>query len=136
MDNSPRDMVRATLSWQGDANLDLIVTDEQQVLTAGYAAATGAVVNEIPDATHQGDVGAPGGTEQFVDHAWHPNPFLAPNRHFYYGVCRREHVPEPIDATLTFVRAMGDTLRITVPFKPPPPPGESGSELNCAAWYG
>jgi hypothetical protein len=110
-DNSPRDLVRATLTWQANADLDLIVRDDQDRI-AGYSSSAGAVVNQIPDATHGGDV-ASGGTETFTDHAWHPNPFLAPNRGFVFTSCARNVTgPDPVTATLTLVSAYGSTVTL------------------------
>jgi len=133
-DNSPRDIVRATLTWQGDANLDLIIEDAED-RQAGYSPSAGSVINEIPDATHLGDVGSGGGTEQFVDHLWHPNPFLAANRGFLFGYCGRD-IEESVTGTLTFVRAFGGSGSIPVHFDPPPPPGETGATNICASFYG
>jgi hypothetical protein len=131
-DNSPRDVVRATVTWQGNANLDLIVTDQQNRV-AGYSSSAGAVVNEIPDATHEGDVGAGGGTERFVDHAWHPNPFATPNRGFSFGACARD-VMEPVTATLTFVGMIGGEHTTQERFDPPGT--GSGATTLCLAYWG
>jgi hypothetical protein len=107
-DNSPRDLVRATLTWQGSANLDLIVRDEQGRI-AGYSSTVGRVVNQIPDATLLGDASS-GGTETFVDHLWHPNPFVAPNRGFSFtGCARNDPGPPPVSATLSLIDAFGGT---------------------------
>jgi hypothetical protein len=134
-DNSPRDIVRATATWQGNANLDLIVED-QDGHRAGYSPSAGGVVNEIPDATHLGDVGLGGGTETFIDHAWHPlYPDFVPNRGFLFGVCARD-VAEPVAATLTFVDRLGGSRTVTDHFDPPPPPGESGVTNICDSVYG
>jgi hypothetical protein len=132
-DNSPRDIVRATLTWQGNANLDLIVTDEQDRV-AGYLSSAAGVVNEIPDATHEGDVTG-GGTETFVDHVWHPNPFLARNRGFFFGACARD-VVQPVTATLAFVRAFGGTETLSVHFDPPDTSGITSASTLCLAYYG
>src|SRR5262245_26676169 len=59
-DNSPRDFVRATLSWSGPGNLDLMVKDAQDRV-AGWGFSLGFFANQIPSATHQGDV-SDGGT--------------------------------------------------------------------------
>jgi hypothetical protein len=130
-DNSPRDAVRATLSWQGNANLDLTVTDLEN-REAGYSSSAGAVLNEIPDATYEGDVGAGGGTETFIDHVWHPNPFMAPNRGFYFGVCARD-VDEPVTATLTFVGAFDHGATVQEHYEPPGT-GSGATNLCLAYW--
>jgi hypothetical protein len=130
-DTSPRHAVRATVSWQGDANVDLIVLDTED-RRAGYSAAAGGVVNEIPDATHQGDVTG-GGTETFVDHIWYPNPSLARSRGFIFEVCARQ-VAEPVTATLTFLRASGGQQSIPVHYEPPSE--ETGATNLCLGYYG
>jgi hypothetical protein len=133
-DNSPRDIVRATVTWQGNANVDLIVEDAED-RQAGYSAAAGGVVNEIPDATHLGDVGPIGGTETFIDHIWRPlYPNFVANRGFLFEACARD-VVEPVTATLTYVGAIGGTYSHEEHFDPPPPPGESGATTLCGGFY-
>lgn len=131
IDLSPRDLVRATLTWQGDANLDLVVRDDQGRV-AGYSASAGAVVNEIPNATQEGDVPAGGGTETFVDHIWRPPFYLpTPNRGFYFGACGRD-VNEAVSATMTFIGAFGSTATTTEQFEPA---GGSGATNVCGFYY-
>jgi hypothetical protein len=132
VDNSPRDAVRATLTWQGNANLDLVVRDEQG-RQAGGTDSAGSVVNEIPDATQTGDASS-GGTETFVDHLWHPNPFLAPNRGFDFTSCARDVTgPNPVTATLTLLSAFGSTLTLHPQLGPTD--GSGSTSTICLGYY-
>jgi hypothetical protein len=132
-DSSPRDIVRATVSWRGNANVDLIVEDLDH-RQAGYSSAAGGVVNEIPDATHQGDVGPGGGTETFIDHIWHPlYPNFVANRGFVFEVCARD-VMEPVTATLTFVGMIGTEHTMQERFDPPGT--GSGATTLCLGYWG
>jgi hypothetical protein len=100
----PGPVVRGTVSWpEGDLDLNVFDASGNQ---AGYQSPPNAVVNNIPDSSHSGDV-TNGGSESFTD-----NIFVAggpSNRKFAYAVC----FFHDDTATFTGVTSTGTTETLT-----------------------
>ena len=118
----PGPMVRGTLSWTANTEMDLHAFDASGN-HAGWVDPTG-VVNNIPNATHNGDRGPGGPSETFTD-----NIFVqgGSNREFSYVAC----IYGSGDATFTGVTANGQAssvplsgpgfISLTTPTGPPVP---------------
>jgi hypothetical protein len=99
---APAPIVRATLSWSADVEVDLHAFDSSGD-HSGWVNGTG-VVQGIPNATHNGDAGPGGPFESFTD-----NIFVAgglTNREFAYVAC----IYDVASATFTEVTSDGQTL--------------------------
>ena len=99
----PGPMVRGTLSWTANTEMDLHAFDASGN-HAGWVDPTG-VVNNIPNATHNGDRGPGGPSESFTD-----NIFVqgGSNREFAYVAC----IYGAGSATFTGTTATGQTSSV------------------------
>jgi hypothetical protein len=108
---SPHSIVRATLSWDGPAYLDMQVGGQQG--RSGYFPGEGGVLNEIPNAHYSRGTGGPGPeTETFIDDLFSDGygsvPFPNGNREFGFGYCYRGSAgPEPSHVDYTWVTSWG-----------------------------
>jgi hypothetical protein len=126
----PVSLVRASLTWDGPANLWLEIRGSEG--RAGFFSEQG-VLNEIPNAlfVRHGDPGGPG-DETFTDNLFYggygwtywPSPG---NRNFTYTIC--DNPPdgtEPIHASLMTVGANGGVSQSSWTITPQPGPQPSG----------
>jgi hypothetical protein len=106
---TPAPLVRATLSWTADDEVDLHVFDASGN-HAGWVNPTG-VVNNIPNARHNGDAGPGGPSETFTD-----DIFVVggpSNREFAYVACLYDGPdPDPYGATFQGVTRDGGTTTL------------------------
>lgn len=108
---SPAPLVRGTLTWSGgtsSSEVDLHAFDSSGN-HAGWVN-PGGVVNGIPNAVHNGDVGGASGTETFTD-----NIFVVggqTNREFSYVAC--VYSPAASSVTFTGVASTGQSSSVTV----------------------
>jgi hypothetical protein len=97
---APAPLVRATLSWTASDEVDLHAFDPSGN-HAGWDFGVDGVVNNIPNARHNGDSGGPsGGTETFTD-----DIFVVggpSNREFSYIACLYDNTPTGNSYTASF----------------------------------
>ena len=106
---APGPAVRATLSWSANDEVDLHAFDANGN-HAGWDynvnPPNGTLVNNIPNARHNGDIGPSGGTESFTDDIYvigGPS-----NREFSYIACLYANPsPDPYTATVSLVARDG-----------------------------
>jgi hypothetical protein len=101
---APGPLVRATLSWSANDEVDLHAFDAGGN-HAGWDFGVGSVVNNIPSAHHNGDVGAGGPSESFTD-----DIFVAggpSNREFSFVACLYDDNPGDYSATFKGVSKDG-----------------------------
>jgi hypothetical protein len=108
---SPNSIVRASLSWDGPANVWMQVSGQQG--RAGYFPGEG-VLNEIPNAHYSGGTGGPAPeTDTFTDDLfyggygfiYYPSPG---NRGFSFTFCENGVAgPDPVHVQYMFVEANG-----------------------------
>jgi hypothetical protein len=106
---APAPLVRATLSWSANDEVDLHAFDANGNHAGWFNS---GVVNNIPNAQHNGDVGPPGGTESFTD-----NIFVLggpSNREFSYIACLYNDNPGDYTATFTGVTKSGASSSVTL----------------------
>jgi hypothetical protein len=100
---APGPLVRATLSWSANHEVDLHAFDPSGN-HAGWDfnvnPPNGTLVNNIPNARHNGDVGPPGGTESFTDGIFVTGG--PSNREFSYVACLYVSPGGPGSYTATF----------------------------------
>jgi hypothetical protein len=109
---APAPLVRATLAWGTGPEVDLHAFDPSGN-HAGWDFGVNGVVNNIPSAHHNGDIGPSGGTESFTDDIY---VLGGPaNREFSYVACLYDG-PSPSDYTATFtgVSKGGTTTTLTL----------------------
>ena len=109
---APAPLVRATLAWGTGPEVDLHAFDPSGN-HAGWDSGVNGVVNNIPSAHHNGDIGPSGGTESFTDDIY---VLGGPaNREFSYVACLYDG-PSPSDYTATFtgVSKGGTTTTLTL----------------------
>jgi hypothetical protein len=94
----PGPVVRATLTWSAPDEVDLHAFDASGN-HAGWDNSIPGVVNNIPSAHHNGDVGPGGGTESFTDDIYVVGG--PSNREFSYVACLFDQ-PDPDPYTATF----------------------------------
>jgi hypothetical protein len=133
---APGPLVRATLAWSANDEVDLHAFDASGN-HAGWAQtgpSTFGVVNNIPNAHHNGDIGPGGPSESFTD-----DIFVVggpSNREFSYIACLYDSPsPSPYTATFTGVTKSGASSSLTLngpafytlttPGGPPLPPATS-----------
>jgi hypothetical protein len=109
---APAPLVRATVSWTANDEVDLHAFDSTGN-HAGWNDSIPGVVNNIPSAHHNGDIGPGGPSESFTDDIYvlgGPS-----NREFAYAVCLYNN-PGPSAYTATFVgvTAGGNTTTLTL----------------------
>jgi hypothetical protein len=108
---APAPLVRATLSWSALDEVDLHAFDSNGN-HAGWVDPTG-VVNNIPNARHNGDAGPGGPSETFTD-----DIFVAggpSNREFAYVACLYPGpAPDPYGATFQGVTRDGATTTLSL----------------------
>ena len=115
---APGPIVRATLSWSADDEVDLHAFDASGN-HSGWAQTgptTFGVVQGIPNATHNGDAGPGGPSESFTD-----NIFVAggsTNREFAYVACLYNG-PALGSYSATFTEVSSDGQTISVPLSGP-----------------
>jgi hypothetical protein len=108
---APAPLVRATLQWGAGPEVDLHAFDASGD-HAGWDFNVDGVVNNIPSAHHNGDIGPAGGTESFTD-----DIFVVggpSNREFSYVACLYNG-PSPVDdytAHFSGVSANGTTTNL------------------------
>lgn len=104
---APGPLVRATLSWTASDEVDLHAFDSSGN-HSGWDFGLDGVVNNIPNARHNGDAGgSSGGTETFTD-----DIFVVggpSNREFSYIACLYDNAPGDYTATFTGVSKGGAT---------------------------
>jgi hypothetical protein len=113
---APGPLVRATLSWSADDQVDLHAFDASGN-HAGWDynvnPPDGTLVNNIPNARHNGDIGPSGGTESFTD-----DIFVAggpSNREFSYVACLYAAPgPDPYTAAFSLVSKDGTSASRTL----------------------
>jgi hypothetical protein len=120
---APGPLVRATLSWSANDEVDLHAFDASGN-HAGWDfnvnPPNGTLVNNIPNARHNGDVGPGGPSETFTD-----DIFVAggpSNREFSYVACLYS-VPSGADYTATFTGVTRDGHSTTLPLAATPSDG-------------
>ena len=109
---APAPLIRATLAWGTGPEVDLHAFDPSGN-HAGWDFGVNGVVNNIPSAHHNGDIGPSGGTESFTDDIY---VLGGPaNREFGYVACLYDG-PSPSDYTATFtgVSKGGTTTTLTL----------------------
>jgi hypothetical protein len=111
----PAPLTRATLTWGAGHEVDLHAFDASGN-HAGWAQtgpSTFGVVNNIPNANHNGDIGPTGGTESFTDNIYVVGG--PSNREFAYVACLY-NFPDTNDYTATFtgVTKGGTTTTLTL----------------------
>jgi hypothetical protein len=94
----PGPVVRATLTWSAPDEVDLHAIDSSGN-HAGWDFGVNGVVNNIPSAHHNGDIGPSGGTESFTDDIYVVGG--PSNREFTYVACLYNG-PDPDDYTAAF----------------------------------
>jgi hypothetical protein len=104
----PAPLVRATLSWTADDEVDLHAFDASGN-HAGWVNPTG-VVNNIPNARHNGDAGPGGPSETFTDDIFVVGG--TSNREFAYVACLYDDGDVPYDATFQGVTRDGGTTTL------------------------
>jgi hypothetical protein len=113
---APAPLIRATLQWGAGPEVDLHAYDPNGN-HAGWDfnanGGNGGVVNNIPTAHHNGDIGPTGGTESFTDDIYVVGG--PSNREFSYVACLYNG-PSPSDYTATFtgVSKGGTTTTLTL----------------------
>jgi hypothetical protein len=98
---APTPKVRATLTWSGNSDLDLLAWDTNG--TKGSVEAPGAIANTSFSADDTN-----GGTETFTD-------TIGSTRQFAYGICA-DNVSSSTTWTVTIVSAGGNTQTLTNTF--------------------
>jgi hypothetical protein len=109
---APAPLVRATLVWGSGPEVDLHAFDPSGN-HAGWDFGVNGVINNIPSAHHNGDIGPSGGTESFTDDIY---VLGGPaNREFSFVACLYDG-PSPSDYTATFtgVSKGGTTTTLTL----------------------
>jgi hypothetical protein len=120
--------VRASLSWNGTASLDLQVEDSTGN-RAGYYPGTGSL-NEIPSALYGGNVDTGPGTETFTDQAYFPSLGAVQNRRFLFTWCVNwVGGSDPVPATFRVVESSGIVTTWNSNLSP-------GSGSSCAGYWG
>jgi hypothetical protein len=103
----PGPVVRATLTWSAPDEVDLHAFDTSGN-HAGWDFGVNGVVNNIPNARHNGDIGPSGGTESFTDDIYVVGG--PSNREFTYVACLTNFPSEdPYTATFTAVSSNGSS---------------------------
>lgn len=135
---APAPLVRATVSWTADDEVDLHAFDSSGN-HAGWDTNTSGVVNQIPSAHHNGDAGPGGPSESFTDDIFvlgGPS-----NRQFVYVICLFDGPAHgAYTGTFTGVTAGGSTT--TLPLNGPAvyrvtePGGPTLSDSQVAAVCG
>jgi hypothetical protein len=108
---APGPLVRATLSWSANDEVDLHAYDASGN-HAGWDNGLGHIVNNIPNAHHNGDVGPFGPSESFID-----DIFVAggpSNREFSYIACLYDNNPPDYTASFTGVTASGQSSTVSL----------------------
>jgi uncharacterized protein YfaP (DUF2135 family) len=106
---APAPLVRASLSWSAPDEVDLHAFDASGN-HAGWNFGVDGVVNNIPSAHHNGDIGPIGGTESFTDDIYvigGPS-----NREFSYVACLYDNGSENYVADFTGVTRDGTTTTL------------------------
>jgi hypothetical protein len=103
----PGPVVRATLSWTANNEVDLHAFDASGN-QAGWVNSVNGVVNNIPSAHQNGDIGPTGGTESFTDDIYVVGG--PSNREFTYVACLFDFPDgDPYSATFSAVARDGST---------------------------
>src|SRR4029077_9713503 len=112
---APGPLVRATLAWSANDEVDLHAFDASgnhagwnQALNSG----SGGVENLIPSAHHNGDIGPGGPSESFVDDIFQAGG--PSNREFSYVACLYATNPGDYTATFTGVTKTGVSSTLTL----------------------
>jgi hypothetical protein len=104
---APGPVVRASLTWSASDEVDLHAFDPSGN-HAGWDFGVNGVVNNIPSAHHNGDIGPAGGTESFTDDIYVVGG--PSNREFTYVACLTNFPsPDPYSATFSAVSKDGST---------------------------
>jgi len=138
---APGPLVRATLSWSAADEVDLHAFDASGN-HAGWDrnanGGIGGVVNNIPSAHHNGDIGPGGPSETFTDDIFATGS--ASNREFAYVACLFNTVPGPYQATFKGVTRDGTLTTLTFDgpsiFKVTAPGGPSVTDDQAATACG
>jgi hypothetical protein len=111
---APGPVVRATLSWSANDEVDLHAFDSSGN-HAGWVEPTG-VVNNIPNARHNGDAGPFGPSESFIDDIFVSGG--STNREFAFVACLYDF-PLASSYSATFTAVTADGHSSTVPLAGP-----------------
>jgi hypothetical protein len=119
---APAPLVRATLAWGAGPEVDLHAFDASGN-HAGWDFGVNGVVNNIPSAHHNGDIGPIGGTESFTDDIY---VLGGPaNREFSYVACLYDG-PSTNDYTATFTGVSKSGINTTLTLQGTP---SNGSDI-------
>jgi hypothetical protein len=112
---APGPVVRATLSWTASEQVDLHAFDASGNHSGwdyNVNPPDGSLVNNIPNARHNGDIGPSGGTESFTDDIYvlgGPS-----NREFSYIACLYATSGDPYTAAFSVVARDGTSASRTL----------------------
>jgi hypothetical protein len=126
----PAPLLRATVSWTENAEIDLHAFDALGNHAGWTGGSSGGVVQGIPNAAHSGDRGPFGPSESFTD-----NIFVAgglANREFSYKVCFYGNATAGFTGvgqdgrvySQTLTETAGTAITLTPPGGPATPPAD------------